>query len=112
MLRSINAASPSKNYDGITAPHYVIFPIANGSHEINLSCSIRPGALEDSYSVTWYKLAEDSDDEVISNSYVVTVTVNASLPPPRYCCVVNIQHRSDMPDIIVDLRLSLYRNQV
>lgn len=106
MSHSLHTASPPGSYDN---PYHISLSTANNFHEINLSCAIQPGALEDSYSIVWQKISANSTTELASNSYVITVTVNVSVELPHYRCVVNVQHRSDLattafyygPEIII-----------
>ena len=87
-----NTASPSKNYDGLSVPHYVTCPRANISPVVSLSCPIRPGVLTDSYRVTWRDLSEESASESSNESFTLLVKPTEL---SSYQCVIHIQHRSD-----------------
>ena len=95
-------APPATNYDN--APQrlrYVIFPTPDSSRVIELSCPIRPGALEESYSVEWQTSNPGGGYTTLENSahYDFPVNITPS-PQPVYRCRVSIQHRNDSEDTI------------
>ena len=85
-----------KNYD-IVMPRYryVIFPTPDSSRDIELSCPIRPGALEDSYSVEWQASNPGSEFAALEDKayYDISVSITPSLKH-TYRCMVSIQHRN------------------
>ena len=105
-------ASPATNYKNTPVRHcYVVFPTPDSSRAVNLSFSIRPGALEESYSAEW--LASNPGDGVTtledSAHYDLLVKITPS-SQYQYQCRVSIQHRSDQevlerhdgPEIIIE----------
>lgn len=87
--------------------HWCTVLTSNSSREVNLSCSIQPGALRESYSVYWVSETFGVFSNI--NEYEISVPVNQS-SSLEYQCVVSIQHRSDQnstvtyysPTIILD----------
>lgn len=76
---------------------YIIFPTCESPREIILSCSIRPGALEESYSFEWVSHDPEAPGFSVINSknYDIPVVTDASSSLQLYQCRVTIQHRSD-----------------
>ena len=84
-------APPDILYDGNTTHRYIIFPTADSSREVNLSCPIRPGALSERYSVRW-----ESQDPLVASvmDYDLLLTTTAS-STFQYQCQVTIQHHTE-----------------
>ena len=93
-------APPATNYENEPARlRYIIFPTPDSSRVIKLSCPIRPGALEESYSVEWQTSTGDGLT-TLENSAHYDFPVNISPSQPVYRCRVSIQHRNDQEDTI------------
>ena len=88
------------DYDGTTTHRYITFPTADSYREVNLSSSIRPGALIDSYSVQWESSIPGVPGITIVDTghYDITEDIN-SASHHQYQCKVSIQHRSDIEEI-------------
>ena len=93
-------APPAANYDDESRLRYVVFPTPDSSRVVTLSCPIRPGALNESYSVEW-QTSTGGGFTSLENSadYDFPVNITPS-PQPVYRCRVSIQHRSDQEDTI------------
>ena len=100
-------ASPSMNFGGVIV-------LSSLTSFCVMSCSIRPGTLEDSYSVEWLiYYAEEPRYEIIEYpSYYLQLDAtycirrsNNELSVDEYLCSarcrVYIQHRSDQPNITI-----------
>ena len=106
-------AAPDTNYDNEEPRRlYRVFSNRSSTRDIGLSCPIRPGALEESYSVVWQASNPGSGFTTIDDSegqYNFSVTVDSS-SQSKYQCKVSIQHRSDQvatqdydgPEIIIE----------
>ena len=96
-------APPATNYENESRLRYVVFPTLNSSRVIELSCPIRPGALEESYSVEWQtsNAGGGSGFTTLENSahYDFSDDITPS-SQPVYRCRVSIQHRNDQEDTI------------
>ena len=77
---------------------YIIFPTPDSVREINFSCPIRPGGLEESYFVQW--LSYTPVTVLSSNNYDISVTTDPT-SSLEYQCRVAIQHRSDQNDAVL-----------
>ena len=99
--KSFHLAEPDIGYNGTsTVIHrYITFPTADSSREVNLSSSIRPGALSDSYSVQWESRIPGFEGFTIVDTghYDITEDIN-STSLHQYQCKVTIQHRSDVEE--------------
>ena len=73
-----------------------MFPTGDSSREVTLICSIRPGALSDSYSVQWESSIPGLDGFAIVDTehYDITEDIHPT-SLHQYQCKVSIQHRSD-----------------
>ena len=112
-LHSDCVAAPDTNYDNEPPNRrYVVFPNRSSNRQIELSCPITPGALEESYNVEWQESNFGGGFTTLKNSegqYNFSVTVSSS-SQSKYQCRVFIQHRSDQvatqdydgPEIIVE----------
>ena len=108
----IDVAAPAENYEGTTTLRYLTFPSPNSSRDIELSCPIRPGVLEERYTVHWQGTYPKSRPFILfSNSSFYDFSVNTIPSSQRqFQCRVDIQHRSDQshttlysgPTIIVE----------
>ena len=94
-------APPATNYDNESRLRNVVFPTPDSSRIVNLSCPIRPGALEERYSVEWQTRNPGGGFTILENSahYDFQVDITPS-SQPVYRCRVSIQHRSDQEDTI------------
>ena len=74
----------------------ITFPTGDSSREVNLTCPIRPGVLNDSYSVQWESSIPGVPGFTIVDTehYDITQDIN-STSLHQYQCKVTIQHRSD-----------------
>ena len=106
-------APPATNYDNEARLRYVIFPTPDSSRVINLCCPIRPGVLEESYSVEWQTSNPGGGFTTLENSALYDFPVNITpSPQPVYRCRVSLQHRSDQestipyngPEIMIEKR--------
>ena len=88
-------AEPDLNFDDTEIRH-ITFPTGDSSREVNLSCSIRPGALSDSYSVQWESRIPGVPGFKILDTehYDITEHIHPT-SRDQYQCKVTIQHRSD-----------------
>ena len=97
---------------------YIVLPNRNSSRDIELSCPITPGVLNERYSVVWQASNSGGGFTTLADSrgeYNLSVTVNSS-PQPKYQCRVSIQHRSDQvatqdyhgPEIIINRKGELW----
>ena len=83
-------------YDGTVIQRNITFPTADSSREVNLNCSIRPGALSDSYSVQWESSIPGIPEFTIVDieNYDIRENIDQA-SRHQYQCKVTIQHRSD-----------------
>ena len=74
---------------------YITFPTVNSSREVILICSIRPGALSDSYSVQWESSIPGVPGFTIVDNehYDITEDIHPT-SRHQYQCIVTIQHNS------------------
>ena len=93
-------APPATNYDNASRLRYVVFPTPDSSRVIELSCPIRPGALEESYSVEWQTSTGSGFTTLPDSSYYDFPVAITPSPQPVYRCRVSIQHRNDSKDTI------------
>ena len=97
-----SAAAPDTNYENSPPRRrYVVFSKRNSGREVELSCSITPGPLEERYSVEWQASTKSGFTtlEGSKGEYNFSVTVNSS-SQPTYQCIVTIEHRRE-PTIII-----------
>ena len=107
-----DVGAPAESYEGTTTLRYLTFPSPDSSRDIELSCPIRPGVLEERYTVDWQGTYPQSRTFILfSNSSFYDFSVNTVPSSQRqFQCRVNIQHRSDLshttfysgPTIIVE----------
>ena len=94
-------APPATNYDNEARLRYVVFPTPDSSRVVTLSCPIRPGALEESYSVEWQASNPGGGFTTLENSASCDFPVNITpSSQPVYWCRVSIRHRDDQVDTI------------
>ena len=92
----LSAATPV--FGNGTLTHYVLLPNLNESHEIQISCGIIPGALEERYHFEWIETRESLIDESTHN-----ITRNISFPT-QFQCLVTVEHSlvSDQHTVLYD----------
>lgn len=82
---------------GGTANRYIVFPDPDVPRQIELNCSIRPGALPQQYSVEWERRASPGSAVVLLslNTFDIEVETYHSVPV-QYRCRVQITHKGMM----------------
>ena len=104
-----NTAAPTENYDGTMRFRYLLFPTPDSSRNIELSCAIRPGQLEERYQVEWVALTPPSF--VLLNTHFYDISINSTLSSHhRYQCKVTIEYQTPSnfertyngPEIIIE----------
>ena len=83
------------DYDGTVIHRYITFPTADSSREVNLTCSIRPGALSERYSVRWASSIPGIEGFTVVDTGHFDIKEDIhSASLHQYQCKVTIQHSS------------------
>ena len=95
-------AAPA-NYANEEKHRYIAFLHSNreSPRNTNLSCDIRPGKLEQFYTVKWVNISDSGTVNDLPNieTYDFPIDIEFS-DNDRYRCIVIIQHRSDRSETI------------
>ena len=91
------------NYTNEERQRYIAFLSSNleSPRTTILSCDIRPGKLEQFYTVEWVNISESGvlNDLPKDETYAFPIDIEI-LDNHQYHCIVNIQHRSDQIETI------------
>ena len=82
---------------------YIAFLSSNleSPRNTNLSCDIRPGKLEQLYTVEWVNISESGAVNNLTNDEAYNFPIDIEISDThRYHCRVDIQHRSDSNEIL------------